>query len=148
MKMHVNLPTHDVKLSVEFFRTLLGVEPVKEFEDYALFVTDSPPLELALDANEEADQLVSTHFGIAVDEPHEVEAAIKRLQAAGHVVDVRDSEACCYAQQDKVWATDPDGRRWETYFVSDELVDRDGTRGDCCEQDRGTIESDKKAASY
>ncbi|MNL88760.1 Cadmium-induced protein CadI [compost metagenome] len=24
---------------------------------------------------------------------------------------------CCYALQDKVWVTDPDGHQWEIFFV-------------------------------
>ena len=48
---------------------------------------------------------------------------------------------CCYAVQNKVWATDPDGNKWEVYVV----LDNDGTqhhstqsaccadKPDCCE---------------
>ena len=35
-------------------------------------------------------------------------------------LDVEREETCCYADQAKVWASDPEGRRWETYFVHEE----------------------------
>jgi hypothetical protein len=31
--------------------------------------------------------------------------------------DVEDGVSCCYAVQDKVWVSDPDGARWEVYTV-------------------------------
>ena len=32
---------------------------------------------------------------------------------------VEDDVTCCYAVQDKVWAIDPDGHRWEIFLVTD-----------------------------
>jgi catechol 2,3-dioxygenase-like lactoylglutathione lyase family enzyme len=49
MKMHLNLATRDLDASVVFYRTLLLAEPTKHYADYALFLTDKPGLELALD---------------------------------------------------------------------------------------------------
>ena len=40
-----------------------------------------------------------------------------RLAAAGLGLDVEGGTTCCYAGQDKVWATDPDGNRWEVFVV-------------------------------
>jgi len=39
--------------------------------------------------------------------------------------DVEREETCCYANQTKVWASDPEGRRWETYFVHEDTEERD-----------------------
>ncbi len=55
-----------------------------------------------------------------------------RLRAAGHAVDIEMDETCCYAVQNKVWATDPDGRRWETYFVIADTEERDNDATTCC----------------
>jgi hypothetical protein len=30
---------------------------------------------------------------------------------------IEDETTCCYAKQNKVWATEPDGARWEWYRV-------------------------------
>jgi hypothetical protein len=49
MKTHLNLATAKLTASVAFYRTLLNTAPVKVLADYALFVTEEPAMELALD---------------------------------------------------------------------------------------------------
>jgi catechol 2,3-dioxygenase-like lactoylglutathione lyase family enzyme len=109
MKMHLNLATRDLDASVAFYRTLLLAEPAKHYADYALFVTSEPGLELALDLDAGTDVAEGAHYGVAVERREQVEAAIARLEAAGYPIDVEIEETCCYAVQNKVWATDPDG---------------------------------------
>jgi catechol 2,3-dioxygenase-like lactoylglutathione lyase family enzyme len=125
MKMHLNLATRDLDASVAFYSTLLGAKPAKTLADYALFITEQPGLELALDLDATASSPSGQHFGIVVESPDGVDAQITRLQSAGYAVDVEREETCCYANQTKVWASDPDGRRWETYFVHEDTQDRD-----------------------
>ncbi|MGD0474655.1 MAG: ArsI/CadI family heavy metal resistance metalloenzyme [Candidatus Velthaea sp.] len=132
MKMHLNLATRDLDASVAFYRTLLLAEPAKHYADYALFVTDEPGLELALDQSAETDVREGAHYGVVVEKPEDVDAAIVRLRAAGYPIDVERGETCCYAVQSKVWATDPDGRRWETYFVVAESDERASEETSCC----------------
>ena len=84
MKTHLNLGTKDLSKSVAFYRTLLDTEPAKSFDDYALFITDDPGLELALDRNAHAEAGDSAHFGVVVDSAEAVDVAIARLQAAGY----------------------------------------------------------------
>jgi catechol 2,3-dioxygenase-like lactoylglutathione lyase family enzyme len=132
MKMHLNLATRDLDLSVAFYSTLLGAEPAKQLPDYALFITDEPGLELALDLDPSAVAGRGEHFGLVVDSADAVDVQIARLQSAGHTVDIEREETCCYANQTKVWATDPDGRRWETYFVHEETAARDDADAACC----------------
>jgi len=64
-----------------------------------------------------------------------VNAAVERLRAAGLKLDIETDETCCYAKQNKVWATDPGGRRWETYVVLEETEERDGRSVKCCGPD-------------
>jgi catechol 2,3-dioxygenase-like lactoylglutathione lyase family enzyme len=132
MKTHLNLATRDLAKSVAFYRTLLDAEPAKSFDDYALFITDDPGLELALDRNAHAEAGNSAHFGVVVDSAEAVDAAIARLQAAGLPIDVEREETCCYAKQIKVWAADPDGRRWEVYTVLEDTDERNGGGVQCC----------------
>ncbi len=132
MKMHVSLATRDLDASVAFYRTLLSAEPAKHYADYALFLTEDPGLELALDADPDTKVIEGAHYGVVVEKAEDVDAAIARLTAAGHAVDVESDETCCYAVQNKVWATDPDGRRWETYFVIAETEERDNEATTCC----------------
>jgi catechol 2,3-dioxygenase-like lactoylglutathione lyase family enzyme len=127
MKMHLNLATRDLNASVAFYRTLLLAEPAKQYADYALFLTEQPGLELALDLDAHANVREGAHYGVVVEEAADVDATIARLQAAGYPIDVETAETCCYAVQNKVWATDPDGRRWETYYVIAEERDNEAT---------------------
>jgi catechol 2,3-dioxygenase-like lactoylglutathione lyase family enzyme len=129
MKMHLNLATRDLDASVAFYSTLLGAEPAKRLGDYALFITEEPGLELALDLDARAHAVTGQHFGIVVDSTEAVEEQILRLERAGIATDIEREETCCYANQTKVWASDPDGRRWETYVVLADTEERDEM---CC----------------
>jgi catechol 2,3-dioxygenase-like lactoylglutathione lyase family enzyme len=146
MKMHLNFATRNLDASVAFYRTLLAAEPTKHYADYALFLTVDPGLELALDLDPTATASEAAHYGVVVDTPEAVDAAIARLRSAGHAIDIETGETCCYAVQDKVWATDPDGRRWETYFVLEETAERDGNAA-CCASDASEAEPQILAAN-
>ena len=130
MKLHLSLPTRNLDASVAFYATLFDAAPKKRENDYALFILSNPGLELALDLDDAVAPAAGEHFGIVVDAASTVEDQAARLRAAGYVVDVAREETCCYAVQTKAWVADPEGRRWETYFVHQESPERDGTT--CC----------------
>jgi catechol 2,3-dioxygenase-like lactoylglutathione lyase family enzyme len=132
MKVHLNLATRDLDASVAFYSTLLDARPAKKLDDYALFITEQPGLELALDLDGEAQAGHGQHFGIVVESVDAVDAQVTRLQSAGYAVDVEREETCCYANQTKVWASDPEGRRWETYVVHEDTEARDTEDTTCC----------------
>jgi catechol 2,3-dioxygenase-like lactoylglutathione lyase family enzyme len=132
MKMHLNFPTRDLDASVAFYATLLQHEPVKRFADYALFVTDDPGLELALDLDRNTPSRGDEHYGLVVATADAVGAQADRLRAAGYAVDVEREQPCCYAVQTKAWVADPEGRRWETYFVHAESDEHDACGTSCC----------------
>jgi catechol 2,3-dioxygenase-like lactoylglutathione lyase family enzyme len=135
MKMHLNLATRDLDASVAFYSTLLQAQPIKKRGDYALFVTEQPGLELALDLDRDALPARGQHFGIVVDSVDAVDAQIARLESAGYLTDVEREDTCCYANQTKVWASDPEGRRWETYVVHEDTEHRDDAGTTCCRAD-------------
>lgn len=132
MKTHLSLATQNLNESVAFYSTLLNSKPAKHYDDYALFLTESPGLELALTLNPRARISSDAHYGLAVDTPDLVDSAIERLKGAGIAVDIETEEICCYAKQSKVWATDPDGRRWETYYVIAETDEGESEDMSCC----------------
>lgn len=125
MKTHLNFATADLEKSVVFYAILLDRLPVKVLNDYALFVTDEPGLELALDRDEHVSPARDAHYGISVESIEEVDDAIARLESAGLTVSIEREVTCCYANQTKVWAADPEGRRWEIYTVHEESDVRD-----------------------
>ena len=130
MKTHLNLATTDLEKSVAFYATLLDAKPSKVLQDYALFITDQPGLELALDRSERVSPSHDAHYGIYVETADDVQRAIERLEAAGLISSIEREETCCYANQTKVWASDPEGRRWEVYTVHEDTEVREERT--CC----------------
>jgi len=135
MKTHLNLATTDLAKSVSFYSVLLDAKPAKVLSDYALFITDEPGLELALDLRDSVKPMTDAHFGIYVESSEDVERAIERLQANGLADSIEREDVCCYANQTKVWASDPEGRRWEIYTVHQDTEERDNDETACCSTD-------------
>lgn len=135
MKTHLNLGTTSIENSVQFYSALLDTKPAKVLPDYALFVTDEPGLELALDLRSSDVVIDDSHYGIFVETAAEVESAISRLEAAGLVSSIEREETCCYANQTKVWTVDPEGRRWEIYTVHEDTQEKIDAGSTCCAAD-------------
>jgi predicted enzyme related to lactoylglutathione lyase len=133
VKTHLNLATTDLAKSVAFYSTLLDAKPAKVRDDYALFVTEQPGLELALDLSESVSPARDAHYGIFMETVEDVESAITRLQRAGLAASIEREQTCCYANQTKVWAIDPVGRRWEIYTVHEETQERNNGDTTCCD---------------
>ena len=57
------------------------------------------------------------HLGVEVESSEAVHAEIARLSDEGLFTDEEIGATCCFATQDKVWVTAPDGERWEVYTV-------------------------------
>jgi catechol 2,3-dioxygenase-like lactoylglutathione lyase family enzyme len=120
VKVHVALNTPRFDESVRFYRTFLGLEPVKLKPGYAKFDVAEPGLNLTLNASNRIDSPVAgalNHLGIQVVSTEAVKAAAERLKTAGLATFEEENTDCCYALQDKVWVTDPNGYRWEVFVV-------------------------------
>jgi catechol 2,3-dioxygenase-like lactoylglutathione lyase family enzyme len=137
-RVQLALNVSDIDAAVEFYTRLFGVSPAKRRPGYANFAVAEPPLKLVLIENPDArDAGVAgalNHLGVEVADRAEVATASRRL--AGEGVETLDQEntTCCYAVQDKVWVTDPDGAPWEIYTVladapADTSLSGDGS---CC----------------
>lgn len=116
LKPHFSLDVSDLDASLGFYRKLFGVEPVKHRPGYAKFDLAAPSLNLALVEQAPTGRNVN-HFGVQVDSTGAVMEAKARLGEAGLLHLVEENTVCCYARQDKVWAVDPDGNRWEFFVV-------------------------------
>lgn len=103
--------------AIEFYSKLFGVEPAKVREGYANFVVADPAMKLVLLENPDTDGVRLNHLGVEVESTAEVHAATARLADSGLATAVEDDTTCCYATQDKVWVSDPDGAPWEVYTV-------------------------------
>ena len=134
-RVHVALAVTDLGRSVDFYRALFGQGPTKERPGYAKFEVAEPPVNLALNqvTGEVGPNHPVAHFGVQVKTVAAVKEATNRLTAGGVETEAEENVTCCYAVQDKIWATDPDGNKWEVYVV----LDNDGAHhrssdGVCC----------------
>ncbi len=134
LKTHVALNTPRFEESVAFYRAFFGIDPVKLKPGYAKFDVAEPPLNLTLNESTTLCIGALNHLGIQVGSTAAVEEAAARLKAAGLTTFAERDTDCCYALQDKVWVTDPNGSRWEVFVVKvgdtrPEVTDRWTGRG-------------------
>jgi catechol 2,3-dioxygenase-like lactoylglutathione lyase family enzyme len=117
LKAHVSLNVKDVGQSIEFYRKLFGLEPSKVRRGYAKFDVHEPPLNLTLNESATSGRGALSHLGIQVASTADVLAMRERWHASGLSTFDEMGTSCCYAVQDKTWATDPDGNEWEAFVV-------------------------------
>ena len=114
----VSLNVNNLDESVKFYRSMFGAEPVKLKPGYAKFDVAEPALNLTLNYNGEVKERGAlNHLGIQVGSTEAVLEAKARLEKAGLATFDEINTDCCYALQDKVWVTDPNGYRWEVFVV-------------------------------
>ena len=107
MRPHLSLDVRNVPASVAFYEKVFGVAPQKATSDYAKFDLHSPALNLSLVGGGGISSV--NHLGIEVETVAEIAEWKQRLQQQGILDRVEDDVACCFARQDKLWFTDPDG---------------------------------------
>lgn len=115
-RVQLAINVSDLEAAVEFYGKLFGAEPAKLRPGYANFAIADPPLKLVLIEGEGSGGTLN-HLGVEVASTAEVRAATDRLAEEGLDTRTEDRVTCCYAVQDKVWTTDPDGAPWEVYTV-------------------------------
>jgi catechol 2,3-dioxygenase-like lactoylglutathione lyase family enzyme len=146
-RIHMGLPVKNLEKSIAFYRTLFGHEPCKTRVRYAKFEVDEPPVNLALNEVQGNTAPVHpvSHFGIQVKSSQAIEQVAERLAAAGIQTRAENNVTCCYAVQNKVWATDPDGNKWEVYVVLDDMkLSKDARPGTCCTELPGIMEKARR----
>ncbi|MDQ3010605.1 MAG: VOC family protein [Acidobacteriota bacterium] len=137
LKAHISINVGNVQRSIEFYRKMLGIEPLKVRTGYAKFDVQNPPLNLAL--NQAMNEVPTSegklsrlsHLGIQVGSTEDVLAMRERWAAAG--LEPRDEmqTSCCYAVQDKTWVSDPDGNEWEVFVVLEDGLPENQSSS-CC----------------
>lgn len=131
-RVQLALNVSDLEGSVAFYSKLFNSEPAKRKPGYANFAIDQPPLKLVLIENADGGSI--NHLGVEVKDTDLVRQAGDRFSVTGLDTDVEDSVECCYAVQDKVWVTAPDGERWEYYTVLENSQKKSdaSAEGSCC----------------
>jgi catechol 2,3-dioxygenase-like lactoylglutathione lyase family enzyme len=120
-KVHLHMHVSDLAKSREFYEKFLGAGPVKVKTNYAKFLPDWAPVNLALSGGGSAGEGTVNHVGVQVDAVDTVMAHLARVKAAGLPVREEIGVNCCHANQDKFWVRDPDGVEWEVYHLNYDL---------------------------
>lgn len=139
MKTHISLNVSNVENSIEFYRKMLGVEPLKVKKDYAKFDVINPPLNLTMNqVNFERGGSLS-HLGLQVESSKDVLETGKRWTENGLITLEEMQTDCCYALQDKTWVQDPDGNRWEVFTVLENTEGKENAASSCCSPNSETV---------
>lgn len=119
-RVQLALNVTDIEAAVAFYEKAFDTPVTKRRPGYANFAIAEPPLKLVLFESEHGATL--NHLGVEVETTAEVNAATTRFVDDGLTTYEEQGVECCYAKQDKVFITDPDGAAWEWYTV---LADSD-----------------------
>lgn len=142
-RIHIALAVANLDRSIEFYRVLFGQGPTKVRPKYSKFEVADPSLNLALNETEGSTSPVNSvaHFGVQVETPTAITEMVEKFKSAAFETAVEEEVACCYAVQDKVWVTDPDGNRWEVFVVLDESDQYANDESECCSDDSECCDS-------
>ena len=119
-RMHVSLYVSNLAASVNFYSTFFGQPANKVKPGYAKYILDKPSLIISFIENSDRVQSNFGHLGFQVETFGEMSNLLDKARAQGIVSKDEIGTSCCYAVQDKFWATDPDGVQWEVYYFHED----------------------------
>ena len=114
-RFHVHLAVDDLATSIAFYQQLFQAAPTVQHADYAKWMLEDPRVNFAISARGAAPGL--DHLGFQVDSEPELDALQAQLAAADMSMVSEPGTACCYAESNKHWVTDPNGIAWECYHT-------------------------------
>lgn len=135
-RLQLALNVRNLESAIDFYGKMFGSKPNKRKPGYANFAIENPPLKLVLFEAPDAPERLN-HLGVEVFRDEDVSIATERLRAAGMEHLVEDEKTCCYAKQNKVWAKEPEGLRWEWYRV----IEDSESFGDAHEHDAASAQT-------
>jgi catechol 2,3-dioxygenase-like lactoylglutathione lyase family enzyme len=118
-RFHVNLSVEDLSASIRFYTALFATEPTVRKDDYAKWMLEDPRVNFAI--SRRGYSVGVNHLGFQVDSADELTAMRAQLIRADHALVEQIAAACCYANSDKYWVTDPAGIAWETFHTLDSI---------------------------
>ena len=119
-RMHVSLYVSNLAASVNFYTTFFGQAAEKIKPGYAKYLLEKPSLIISFIENPERVQQNFGHLGFQLETVEEMSEWLNKARLQGIVSKEEIGTSCCYAIQDKFWATDPDGVQWEVYYFHED----------------------------
>ncbi|MEP6900664.1 MAG: ArsI/CadI family heavy metal resistance metalloenzyme [Actinomycetota bacterium] len=132
MKTHLSINISNLEKSIDFYKKMFGVNPIKVRTDYAKFDIANPPLNFTMNQRGFEHGGSLSHLGLQVESTEEVLQMGKRWQENGLMPLDEMKTDCCYALQDKIWVQDPDGNRWEVFTVLENTGGKENAASVCC----------------
>lgn len=131
MRLQLALNVRNLQEAIDFYGKFFNARPHKIRKGYANFAIDSPPLKLVLFENPDAPERLN-HLGVEVFDQAEVERAQRRFGDNGILDAVEEETVCCHATQNKIWAREPQGLKWEWYRITDDNPAQAAAQNACC----------------
>lgn len=122
VRFHFSLNVSNLAQSVAFYRQLFDQLPTKQYQDYAKFDVDSPPIVFSLVPHPPDHGRSLSHLGLRVPNLELLEGFRVRMEAAGICTSFQNGTVCGYARQDKLWLRDADGNFWEIYYIEEDVL--------------------------
>lgn len=115
-RFHLHIAVNDLAANIGFYSQLFGAAPTVEKPDYAKWMLDDPRINFAISARGATPGI--DHLGIQVESEDELAGLKARYDAAdAGAVTTETGGACCYAESNKHWLTDPQGIAWEGFHT-------------------------------
>lgn len=118
-RFHVHIAVPDLAESIAFYRKMFGAEPTVSKPDYAKWMLEDPRVNFAISARGASTGV--NHLGFQVDTESELAALRDQAEKADLAAVEEAGAACCYANSNKHWITDPAGIAWESFHSLGEI---------------------------
>jgi catechol 2,3-dioxygenase-like lactoylglutathione lyase family enzyme len=112
-RLHVHLAVENLQKNIEFYSTMFGAKPTVQHDDYAKWMLDDPRVNFAI--SNRSEKLGLDHLGIQAENDQELKNIKQCLDKTQVSIETQEGTACCYAESDKHWVTDPQGIAWESF---------------------------------
>ena len=114
-RFHVHVAVSDLEASVRFYSAKFATAPTVHKPDYAKWMLEDPRINFAISQRGLVPGV--DHLGIQVDSDADLSELRHQVAAAEIEASEQNNAACCYAESNKYWITDPQGIAWETFHT-------------------------------
>jgi catechol 2,3-dioxygenase-like lactoylglutathione lyase family enzyme len=123
-KFHLSLNVSNLERAIAFYRVLFDTPPAKHYPDYAKFEVAEPAVIFSLVPHRPSSGSAMGHLGFRLPDVESVQAIAARLEAAALKTQTQECTRCGYAEQYRLWVSDPDGNFWALYAIARHLDPR------------------------